>query len=605
MKTSFVRARLMLGGIAGGLALVAAGCGGSGTQTIPSTLQSQTITFSTIASQTVGSALALSATTSSGLTVSFASTTAGVCTVNGAMASMMAAGTCTIQATQAGDTLFQAATPVSQSFTVNAATSNPAPSIAGISPTSIEVESVAQTVTLTGANFLTTTTATYNGAAHDLIFVNTTTITLSLSAADQAATGSEAIVITNPAPGGGTASINLSIVSQLDTMLTNSQLAVGDQARLQRLIEKGRAGSPVTLAAIGGSITQGTGATTTSQCYASLVQAWWNTTFPNSASTLINAGIGGTGSDYGSLRAQRDVLSKNPDLVIIEFAVNDLGNQAGLSDTYEGVVRQVLDAPSHPAVILLFMMTYGLPVVESNMTAQSWQSPIGANYNVPMVSFFDAIGPELTNGNITLNEITADDIHPSNLGHAYAAQFIAQNIQNAMDNFPAGTALEDIPATAAPLYSADFEFTSLEDGIGDEGPALAPSANSGWTDETAYSMASLYWPPSGLFSSTPGSTLDFTVTGKEILIGYWVYGGSTLSAPMGEVSVTVDGIPYYSDLDGWFDQTWGGDRTTTRLMNTLASGTHQLHITLLSTEDPGGSTGHDFIVLDVGTGGVQ
>jgi hypothetical protein len=40
-------------------------------------------------------------------------------------------------------------------------------------------------------------------------------------------------------------------------------------------------------------------------------------------------------------------------------------------------------------------------------------------------------------------------------------------------------------------------------------------------------------------------------------------------------------------------------------MNTLASGTHQLHITLLSTEDPGGSTGHDFIVLDVGTGGVQ
>ena len=132
--------------------------------------------------------------------------------------------------------------------------------------------------------------------------------------------------------------------------------------------------------------------------------------------------------------------------MIIEFAVNDLGNEYGLSDTYEGVVRQVLDAPSHPAVILLFMMTYGLPVVEDNMTAQPWQSAIGANYNVPMVSYFDAIGPELTNGNITLSEITADDVHPTDLGHAYAAQFIAQNIQNAMDNFPAGSALENIPA---------------------------------------------------------------------------------------------------------------------------------------------------------------
>jgi lysophospholipase L1-like esterase len=601
--------RLMLGGIAGGLALVAAGCGGGGTQTTTSTLQSQTIAFNTITSQTVGAAVALSATASSGLTVSFSSTTEGVCTVNGAtngaMASLMAAGTCTIQATQAGDALFQAATPVLQSFTVNAATSNPAPTIASISPTFIEVESAAQTVTLTGTNYLTTTTATYNGAAHAITFVNSTTITLTLSATDQAATGSEAIVLTNPAPGGGTASINLSVVSQLDTMLTLSQLAVGDQARLQRLIQKGRAGSPVTLAAIGGSITQGTGATSTSECYASLVQDWWNTTFPSSASTLVNAGIGATGSDYGSLRVERDVLSKNPDLVIIEFAVNDLGNEAGLSDTYEGVVRQVLDAPSHPAVILLFMMTYGLPVVEDNMTAQPWQSAIGTNYNVPMVSYFDAIGPELTNGNITLSEITADDVHPSNLGHAYAAQFIAQNIQNAIDNFPAGSALEDIPATAAALHSTDFEFTSLVDGIGDDGPALDPTANSGWTEESVYSMASLYWPPSGLFSSTPGSTLDFTVTGKEILIGYWVFDGATMTAPMGEASVTVDGVAYYSDLDGWFDQTWGGYRGETRVGNSLASGPHQVQITLLSTEDPGGSTGHDFIVLSVGAGGVQ
>jgi len=604
MKTISACARLMLGGIAGCLALVAAGCGG-GSQTSSSTLQSQTITFNTISSQTVGAPLTLSATASSGLTVSFASTTIAVCTVNGTTASMIAAGTCTIQATQAGNAIFLAATPVLESFTVNAANSNPAPAITSISPTFIEVESVAQTVTLTGTNFLATTTATYGGTAHAITFVNSTTITLTLSVSDQATTGPEAIVLTNPAPGGGTASINLSVVSPSNAMLTLSQLAVGDQARLQRLIQKGRAGSPVTLAAIGGSITQGTGATSTSLCYASLVQDWWNTTFPNSAGTLINAGIGATGSDYGSLRVQRDVLSKNPDLVIIEFAVNDLGNPAGLSDTYEGLLRQILDAPSHPAVILLFMMTYGLPVVEDYLTAQPWQSAIGANYNVPMVSYFDAIGAELTNGNITLSEITADDVHPTDLGHAYAAQFIEQNIQNAIDNFPAGAALEDIPATAAPLYSSDFEFTSLQDGIGDDGPALNPTANSGWIDESAYSLASLYWPPSGLFSSTPGSTLDFTVTGKEILIGYWIFNGPTLTAPMGEASVTVDGVAYYSDLDGWFDQSWGGYRGTTRVGNGLASGPHQVQITLLSTEDPGGSTGHDFIVLDVGAGGVQ
>jgi hypothetical protein len=48
----------------------------------------------------------------------FASTTASVCTVSGTTATLVAPGTCTIQATQTGSVDYAAATPVSQSFTV-------------------------------------------------------------------------------------------------------------------------------------------------------------------------------------------------------------------------------------------------------------------------------------------------------------------------------------------------------------------------------------------------------------------------------------------------------------------------------------------------------
>jgi hypothetical protein len=81
----------------------------------------QTITFANPGTQTVGTPLTLTATASSGLTVSFASTTTNYCTVSDTTASFIAAGTCTIQATQAGNATYAAATPVSQSFTVNAA----------------------------------------------------------------------------------------------------------------------------------------------------------------------------------------------------------------------------------------------------------------------------------------------------------------------------------------------------------------------------------------------------------------------------------------------------------------------------------------------------
>ena len=79
----------------------------------------QTITFAAIATQQAGTSLALTASASSGLTVSFASTTASVCTVSGVNANFVAAGTCSITASQAGNSLYAAATPVSQSFTVN------------------------------------------------------------------------------------------------------------------------------------------------------------------------------------------------------------------------------------------------------------------------------------------------------------------------------------------------------------------------------------------------------------------------------------------------------------------------------------------------------
>jgi hypothetical protein len=58
--------------------------------------------------------------TPSFLPVSFASQTPGVCLVNVATVTLVATGTCTIQATQPGDGNFNPATPVTRSFTVSA-----------------------------------------------------------------------------------------------------------------------------------------------------------------------------------------------------------------------------------------------------------------------------------------------------------------------------------------------------------------------------------------------------------------------------------------------------------------------------------------------------
>jgi ABC-type Fe3+-hydroxamate transport system substrate-binding protein len=82
----------------------------------------QTISFAALADQVIGvAAPALTATSTSGLPVTFSATTPTVCTVSGSALTLLAAGTCSVTASQVGNANTAAATSVSRSFTVTAA----------------------------------------------------------------------------------------------------------------------------------------------------------------------------------------------------------------------------------------------------------------------------------------------------------------------------------------------------------------------------------------------------------------------------------------------------------------------------------------------------
>jgi Bacterial Ig-like domain (group 3)/Beta-propeller repeat len=91
------------------------------TVTAPGAPISQTISFGPLGSKPFNSPpFTLSATASSGLAVSFSSLTTAICTVSGSTVTLIAVGTCTIRAAQAGNTAYAPAPNVDQSFTVTA-----------------------------------------------------------------------------------------------------------------------------------------------------------------------------------------------------------------------------------------------------------------------------------------------------------------------------------------------------------------------------------------------------------------------------------------------------------------------------------------------------
>lgn len=85
----------------------------------PANLNNQTITFGPLADKLVNDPpFSVNATASSGLPVSFASLTTAICTISGNTVTLLTTGTCTLQATQAGNASFNPAPPVAQSFAV-------------------------------------------------------------------------------------------------------------------------------------------------------------------------------------------------------------------------------------------------------------------------------------------------------------------------------------------------------------------------------------------------------------------------------------------------------------------------------------------------------
>jgi subtilase family serine protease len=95
---------------------------------------------------------------------------------------------------------------------------NPVPSITSLSPTQIAAGSQVQNLYITGANFMSSSTVTYNGTLHNSSLQSPTQLQVALGPSDVAATGQYPVVVSNPAPGGGSSTaVNFAIVTGTPT----------------------------------------------------------------------------------------------------------------------------------------------------------------------------------------------------------------------------------------------------------------------------------------------------------------------------------------------------------------------------------------------------
>lgn len=329
-----------------------------------------------------------------------------------------------------------------------------------------------------------------------------------------------------------------------DKMYGRAIMNEGDLTRLASAMKKAQSGEKVTVGVIGGSITQGSCASSTSSCYASLFYQWWQTKFPEGSIEFVNAGIGGTNSYLGVHRVDEQLLAYSPDAVIVEFSVNDTDKMMN-KYSYDSLVRKILSHESNPAVMLLFT------TMDNGTSLQDVHKEIGAAYDLPMISYHDAVYPEVAAGNLNWADISPDNIHPNDAGHSIIGQLLSRYLDSVYDKLDTVTG-EPAPFTAEGYtkdYYANAEMLSA-------------------ADITATSCEGFETVPNGFYSQFPdnwktesGGTLTFEVECRN----FGVFFMRTTDGKSGTYEVYADG-ERKGRLEADFTGGWGSYGETKQII---------------------------------------
>lgn len=323
-------------------------------------------------------------------------------------------------------------------------------------------------------------------------------------------------------------------------MIGRSFVSFGNTYRLENKLAKALNGEKITVAYIGGSITEGVGADA-ENCYAKLSYNYISENYGKDGNMeYVNAGVSGTPSILGNLRLKKDVLDKNADIVFVEFAVND-GMDQIYKESYESLLRTVLKQENDPAVILLFTVT------KTGHTCQAHMSQLGEYYGLPMISVPDAIRPEIDAGRMTWEDYSGDEAHPNMEGHKLVAEFIV-NYFETLKARDAVDVLENIPVL--PKFGNSYESAFLAQGDYDNSSEILQISDTGSFPAQARRIAD-FKKGAWVYDGEGTAPLKMTVRGNSLFLICKRNNSST----MGKFDVYIDGSRVAAvdtnQSDGW------------------------------------------------------
>ncbi|CAN7618237.1 SGNH/GDSL hydrolase family protein [Paenibacillus sp. LjRoot56] len=287
---------------------------------------------------------------------------------------------------------------------------------------------------------------------------------------------------------------------------------------LPHMQEKLNRHEPITVAFIGGSITEGAGASdSTTTSWRALTERYLKQRYTADKVMCINAGVGGTTSTFGAHRLQAHVLSHGEiDLLFVEFSVNDGEDRDESIRGMEGIVRQC--RRQSPRTDICFIYT----AADKNLTDHmpfniAVHEEVASYYDIPSVNFAARVYTLIQSKQVTWDALASDRVHPNDEGHALYAAFVREYLDEALDvrvvtdttTETASVNRQDTLPLPPPLEPNNYEYAAMlevdfaESKEGFEWRELSSEPLMNWRYDTRH-----------LHTDTREASLSFTVHGQ-------------------------------------------------------------------------------------------
>ncbi len=359
-------------------------------------------------------------------------------------------------------------------------------------------------------------------------------------------------------------------------MMEKSIVDIGNNFRIKKFLEKIRSGEMVYAACIGGSVTEGAGPANFRDGYAyQFSKALRETYAPAGATNLTfdGAGLSGTSSPVGLVRYEQDVvkvMGHTPDLLVIEFAVND-GGEPTNQRAFEQLIRNVLESNNEAVVIALYSAA-------KYPNTQTQMKQVASYYHIPQVSVQDAINNR--QGSFTDEQFFTDIVHPTKDGHS----IMKDCLMNIIEIADKAEAHEEYAVPAD--YRKRKNFAGFKQILGDDENVKISSGDFNGTDGQTQTLKKTNkgdFPNNWYHKPGAGNTpFKMNINCKNLILIYKDFGNWS-GVKAGKADIYVDGS-LVKTVNGNTGNGWNNCVETIVIDNDSASD-HVVEIVMADGDD--------------------